>query len=135
MSVNGMKLIAEIRSVAAQFPDRRGRVDKCVYVLNGEPECLIGKALWNLGWIDSSFADQNDNHQVWSKMRECIPQAQEITKIENKWISNVQSQQDSRRTWANAVATIDADFVYRMIADRNAQEEIDSGAKEPLAGF
>ena len=55
MSKFGKRLAKEVNRLAAESPDFIYPHEDAVYVLNGEPSCLYGQALWNLGLIDESF--------------------------------------------------------------------------------
>lgn len=58
MSTLGDRLKQEVIRLAAESPDfiyESPDEDQCVYVHEGEPSCLYGQALWNLGLIDASL--------------------------------------------------------------------------------
>ncbi|QRY51822.1 hypothetical protein [Mycolicibacterium septicum] len=55
MSKIGKKIAKEVKRLAAESPDFIYPYEDCKYIHNGEPSCLYGHALFNLGLIDSSF--------------------------------------------------------------------------------
>lgn len=132
----GQKLITAIREISAEKPehiyespkDLTGKYDtSCIYVKKGEPDCIVGKALWKIGAIDASwetkkirvqhedgsFSDMEEsfNSQPWSFIYRLFPT---ITKKERDWVHIVQMKQDAKHPWGNCVVM--ADEIARLRA-------------------
>lgn len=110
MSDAGKKLIAEIRKVVSDNPEfiYDNGDHACVYVHDGQPSCLVGHALWNLGYIDSSAESCSVNSE---SVGEVLTQlGLEIDKTESYWLGRVQLTQDLKHPWKFAVDI--ADRVY-----------------------
>lgn len=105
MSELGQKLIEETRKVAAERPDFV-YPGQCYYVEHGQPGCILGHVLWNLGIIDEDFSRLDENGLS-------IPRAFpklgiEIDSDEFHWLSRVQHAQDSKQPWGEAIKEADA---------------------------
>ena len=116
MSEFGQKLIEETRRVAAERADFVFDGD-CLYVCDGEPACLLGHALWNLGVIDSALEisyihisagerlGSNNNvaiRDLADKLGLCMDES------EFAWLEDAQWAQDVGRSWGYAVAYADS---------------------------
>jgi hypothetical protein len=103
MSALGQKIIAEIRKVAADNPDfiyQAPYGDACFYVFNGQPSCIVGRALWNLGFIDKTLEKGSDNS---IRAHVFLDKHFALDLYERDWIDRVQWHQDAKRTWGQAV--------------------------------
>jgi len=108
MSELGQKIIAEVRAKAAADPEYlypRTEAGGCSYLRNGQPSCIVGHALWNLGLIDAQWKGDDlgisdishiINHEGW-----------ELTIGEIDWLSKVQDNQDNGWPWGQSVARAD----------------------------
>lgn len=113
MSDIGQRLIAIVRQKAAAAPDfvynppieEKGT---CVYVHDGKPSCLIGQALWGAGLIDASLEDSAYNTETSSPLISGYLSLIDIGINELTWLRAVQYKQDTRATWADAVAYADS---------------------------
>lgn len=107
------ELIAEIKRVAAETPNFVFH-GQCRYVINDDPQdtdpddpdvpkkpgCIVGVALWNLGWIDANLSHRTNVAGATSALQDlnvCF------TPNEGQWISDVQFEQDMRTAWGAAV--------------------------------
>lgn len=119
----GMALIAAVREVAAEQPDRKyekidvnrahgeGSMHICVYVWQGEPSCLLGQGLWRCDLIDASFVDHAMNYESithlfesnwWIEKGYAVLTAREMT-----WLREAQRAQDIGKTWSVAIVKAD----------------------------
>jgi hypothetical protein len=106
MSEVGEKLINEVRMVAAGNPDfiydepedSAGCGLGCLYVHKGSPSCLIGRALWNLGYIDSSIEGTERN----AVSIDSFP-GLGLDLDEANWLQKVQTRQDNGEPWGHCV--------------------------------
>lgn len=104
MSEKGAAIIAAIREVAAESPDFVYK-GMCQYVVNGQPGCLVGHALWRLGLIDEGIERYNTNDL---KIK-AFDLAWAFDRAELAWLGHVQNRQDRGAPWG--VAVKDADEV------------------------
>lgn len=124
MSEVGQRIIQAIRDIAAESPGfvyvRPADKVKCVYVAGGEPSCIVGKALWRLGFIDAALEDV-DPEKGWM-MPNMMPASDLIQRVlhldidieEAEWISEVQYHQDGAKPWGEAVQFADR-YVERRV--------------------
>ena len=112
MSELGEKLIASVRKFAAERPDYvyRNADDNhpqrsgCVYFTNdGQPSCLIGHALADLGLL-SAQPELFNGSWIANVVKEY---GWEIDSRELEWLVDVQNYQDALKTWGRAVALAD----------------------------
>lgn len=114
MSEIGAKIAAEVNRLAAEFPDFIYQADEdkdqCVYVENGQPSCLYGHALWNLGLIDARIENAtmlncgrlvNVNYQTVDLIASYL--GLNLDEDELEAFSESQDKQDSSRPWGVAV--------------------------------
>ncbi|UVK63440.1 hypothetical protein SEA_AEGEUS_65 [Mycobacterium phage Aegeus] len=111
MSLIGENLIRLVRKFAAETPDYiyeppRVLTARCVYVHNGKPSCLIGKALWELGLINSTFETSPKNSIGIADIYMTLGLALDAGEI--KWLTNAQAAQDYKKPWSRAVDHADA---------------------------
>ncbi len=116
MSVIGKKLIASVRKLAERDP---GYVDPnadnggCMYVRGGDPDCIIGRALWEHGLINESFealpAPIEDGNRPNNDLAHVVFQylGLDLDEDEINWLATVQLKQDGQMPWADAVAYAD----------------------------
>lgn len=104
MSEIGQKLIAETRKVATEKPDFVYE-GVCQYVDGGEPACLIGHALWNLGLIDESLEFRSVNDDGVRFVANHLGIA--LDDAEESWLLRTQSRQDNGLPWGAAVVYAD----------------------------
>ncbi|MCG7607167.1 hypothetical protein [Mycobacterium sp. CnD-18-1] len=110
MSAIGEKIAAEVNRLAAENPDfiydTDEDKDQCVYVENGEPSCLYGYALWNLGLIDARIEKAtmtiggrlvSVNHQTIKTLARYL--GLNLDQEELWAFSESQDYQDSSRPW------------------------------------
>lgn len=112
MVIEGSALVAEIRRLAKQYPDR---IAKCEYVdgATGEPVCIVGTALHNLG-VSTSVLDDfgSDRFRAVVEATELchrLGAGPEITfdlkDLQLSWVDFVQGKQDAEFSWGRAVGT------------------------------
>lgn len=108
MSDTGQKIINEVRLVAAANPDfvyEPPDDEGCVYVRDGEPSCLIGHALWRLGYIDAELERHREgpNHN-WDGAPDLLDHlGLHLDDSESEWVAVVQSRQDDGQPWGHTV--------------------------------
>ncbi|SIL73749.1 Uncharacterised protein [Mycobacteroides abscessus subsp. abscessus] len=123
MSLIGENLIRTVRRIAAANPDfvyeaqpdpvfPGGRL--CRYVHNGEPSCLIGKALWELGLINSVFETNAKNVSAFGQIYKGLGLALDHWELD--WLIEVQRAQDFQTAWGRAVESADV-----KVRDRKAR--------------
>lgn len=120
MTEIGQKIIAKVREIASADPDfiyRSPTGAACLYVHKGEPSCLIGQALWQLGLIDGeiesapsvlvagrSFTTQPN--KAW--VTDLLPHLDIlVSESEGKWLKTVQDRQDDLHPWGMAIEVAD----------------------------
>lgn len=122
MSEIGQKLIDTVRALAANNPDfiYEAPDDRsCVYVLDGLPSCVVGKALWAHGLIGAGLETAGnirctggwgvgsqpanvsaaDDLFVWLGL--------DLDASEVAWLLRVQTSQDNAVRWGRAVELAD----------------------------
>lgn len=118
MTELGQKLIASVRAKAEANPnfvyDKVKRVvvpgippaESCVYVMDGQPSCIVGHGLWEGGLINAEFEYSPSNGDA---VRHLIDDMDlDIDPVEASWINTVQYEQDRQTPWGTAVAIADA---------------------------
>lgn len=120
MSQIGQDLIESLRKVAAANPSfiYQGAASKggqgCVYVRDGQPSCIVGKAAWNIGLIDAGFektsANGDDVHGLVDQLE------LELDEEELTWLAYAQNEQDLGLAWGNVPAAAD-----QYIAESNEE--------------
>lgn len=108
----GQRLIKAVRAVAAANPGHIYK-DVCQYVNgDGEPACIVGRGLWNLGIIDSTFHRHWANDEGIDNLREALLETDDscyMSEDEADWLKSVQDLQDNGHVaWGEAVATADS---------------------------
>lgn len=110
MSELGKKIIAEVRKVAAEKPDFEYR-GVCRYVVDAQPGCLVGHALWNLGLIDEDFERHPANDEDVDYVAEYLAYKRNVCddfdSQELDWLSRAQHTQDDKTPWGECVALAD----------------------------
>ena len=114
MTEIGQKLIGLVRAKAAENPEfvyvrprsEAGIHGSCKYVVDGQPSCLIGHALWGAGLIDSSFEENYCNTYPFRALVHELG-LQQLDDNERKWLISVQHHQDDGRSWGTAVEWTD----------------------------
>lgn len=104
MTEIGERLIGLVRQKAGERPDYVYHApggDTCAYVVNGEPSCLIGHALFEAGVIDAEFERHEDNCHVFSFLYPEL--GLHLSPDELNWIDLVQNAQDANKPWGEAV--------------------------------
>lgn len=107
MSELGQRLKCEVLSIASANPDfvyeiPNGGAGVCLYVHDGEPSCLIGRALWNLRIINASMETGLHNDESFDRLAEYLKL--DLDSEEIRWLRNVQYHQDRGRSWGYAVS-------------------------------
>lgn len=111
MSEFGQQLIEETKKVAANNPDFVYKKERgCVYVRNGQPSCLIGHALWNLGLIDASLETCSDNESGVEEIIDALHL--NVDGDEQVWLDNAQSSQDIGKSWGQAISLADKSLAF-----------------------
>lgn len=105
MSELGQNLVAEVRKIAAENPDYVYD-GACVYVRDGQPACLVGKAAWNLELIDAEIENDSRNDGGVDDLVAYLEI--HITYEESAWLGLVQEEQDGGSRWHSAVSKADA---------------------------
>lgn len=96
MSEVGQKLIAEVRKIAAERPDYVYGLANCQYMVNGHPSCIMGQALYRLGYLPSVVPIEDVTiNLVLSKL------GIEVAPDELTWLCRVQNAQDGRVSLAS----------------------------------
>lgn len=104
MSELGQKIIAETRKVAAERPEFVFK-DWCQYVADGQPACIMGHALWNLGLVGPTLEGHAINEDGLDQILDHLDLA--IDEPEREWLLCAQEQQDCEYPWGEAVAYAD----------------------------
>lgn len=129
MSAVGQALIAEVRRIAAENPDYVYSSDQCVYMHEGQPSCIMGKALFNLGYLPAA---EDVEEQIIGHVLQTLGKTLglEVDTYEVIWLSAVQGVQDGvslddfpygvlfntsrgcrhRLSWGNAVKYADGEL-------------------------
>ncbi|MGH3563490.1 MAG: hypothetical protein ACRDTN_17320 [Mycobacterium sp.] len=108
MSAVGEKLINEIREVARLHPDRTDETSR--YVVDGQPQCLVGHALLRLhGGAEFICRLQENCSLMFDRLVDshALPELHGISGDETMWVNRVQKAQDLANTWAAVVAHAD----------------------------
>lgn len=114
MSKIGKRILKEVQRIAAQSPDYRYEPpdsDQCVYIHDGEPSCIFGHALLNLGLIDKSFERVLIDIDGVSCARINLQDIETVIEylnleIDDKEIEeflSIQSDQDNGKPWGRVV--------------------------------
>lgn len=104
----GQKLIDEVRKIAAEKPAfvyTPPNMARCVNVSDGQPSCLVGHAFWNLGLIDASFEEQENNAGGVYSLTQIL--GLHLPEKEYNWLAQVQDNQDRGLPWGEAVKDAD----------------------------
>lgn len=111
MSDIGQRIIREVIAVAQERPDfvyARPAVPSpsfgqalCQYVQDGQPGCIIGQALWRLGYIGPSLEEAGENTSAVGSVLSYLNL--HLDDEEADWLRDVQYQQDSGQRWFRAV--------------------------------
>lgn len=118
----GQKVIAAVRGYAEADPDfvyspipderdgpNKGK-DRCLYVVDGQPSCIIGKGLWDAGLIDATIEGKSMNLLPFvSYSSRYFPCMEQMDDAELKWLAKVQLTQDGGISWGDAVAYADGE--------------------------
>jgi hypothetical protein len=116
MSFDKSMLEANVRAIAAQFPDRIYRQSKkagsgpsCFYVRNGKPDCLIAQGAFMAGMDIDTLAsfDAVSDGAVENSGAEYVFKPYGLTAVELDWLKRVQQLQDDGFPWGKAVQMAD----------------------------
>ncbi len=107
MSLIGENLIRLVRETAAGRPDFVNNLNGglCKYVVDGEPSCLIGQALWKADLIGPTFERNERNSVAFGHISVHLGLA--LDQAEINWLRQVQYLQDSGIAWGVAVSGAD----------------------------
>lgn len=117
--VTGDDLVNAIREVAEANPDFVYRApsvhELCVYVDEGQPSCLVGHGLWNLGLINETFdngepywaKDANPNYQSVCDVLDRLGLWDQMTEAQRVWVGVAQSTQDDSLSWGTSIRRAD----------------------------
>lgn len=106
----GSRIIDAVREVAAGDPDyiyRRGPRGACVYVLDGQPDCIIGRAMWALDLIGPDLEHMSSNSRGIVHLLKEYRSTLDVTPEQLNWLAGVQSYQDCGIAWGEAVDRVD----------------------------
>lgn len=104
MTVTAEDIINEVRKAAATRPDN---VAECQYVLDGEPSCIVGVAMWNLGLIDEDI-ESDENLNCSTNVDYFLEDfGIKATVEQRRWLLWAQSAQDTGTRWQEAVDSAD----------------------------
>lgn len=111
MSSHGDRLVQEVKRIAEANPDfvyQRPPGSGCVYVHDGRPSCLIGRALWNLGAIDADFENAVDDRarrvNQFGVMGLLELLGLSLSSDESVLLMTIQDRQDDGLPWGEAVS-------------------------------
>lgn len=121
MTQQGQAIIQAVRDVAAGNPLHVYGTGNCVYVRQGLPACLIGRALWNLGLIDGSLEGLMVNGARAGELVEGRLGIA-LSQDESFWLERAQEAQDSGYAWMDAVRIAD-EYVADHIAEHDLEDE------------
>ena len=125
MSEAGQKILAEVRKVAAEQPDYVYPFLRCKYMSDeGRPMCIIGHALFNLGYLPTPVPLIYEGHGVETVLDRLNIQ---VDMAEVYWLNKVQEAQDGhavihsrhipsmtkfdrRLTWGDAIRYADGEL-------------------------
>lgn len=123
MSFDKSMLEANVRAIAAQFPDRiyqqskkTGSGPSCLYVRDGKPDCLIAQGAFMAGMdIDTLLEfDAIEDRMTEDPDAEYMDSGAEyafkpygLTAVELDWLKRVQQLQDDGVPWGKAVRMAD----------------------------
>lgn len=123
MSFDKSMLEANVRAIAAQFPDRiyqqskkTGSGPSCLYVRDGKPDCLIAQGAFMAGMdIDTLMEfDAIEDRMTEDPDAEYMDSGAEyafkpfgFTEVELAWLKRVQQLQDDGVPWGEAVRMAD----------------------------
>ena len=106
MSDLGEQIIQAVRKAAADNPGFIYDEFNCVYVRDGQPACLVGHGLWDLDLIDANLErDQRLNGENIADLLCKFGHFLDQTEVE--WLEIAQEQQDTGKSWGNAVRYAD----------------------------
>lgn len=117
MSKTAKELINQVRAEASRTPEFI-YTEQCRYVNSPDyeaeyeaddtparPGCIVGVAMWNLGWIDGTISQYINNAGVGHVMRELDI---DYTRTQREWLQDVQVKQDDGFAWGRVVEMADA---------------------------
>lgn len=116
MSFDKSMLEANVRAIAAQFPDRiyqqskkAGSGPSCLYVRDGKPDCLIAQGAFMAGMDIATLAyfDAIADGAIEDSGAEYVFEPYGFTTIELAWLKRVQQLQDDGVPWGKAVRMAD----------------------------
>ncbi len=114
MSDVGQEIISSVRRHAAANPNFIYKNDPngCVYVHDGRPSCLIGWALWELGFIGSDIEAHELNVHAFPNLLVASDAPEALQRIhldqaEIAWLDHVQVEQDACASWGKAIDEAD----------------------------
>lgn len=133
IDVKGSDLINAVREIASYSPTYKYKSvnNQCLYFKRsdvettegrmsfGQPSCIIGWALWSLGYSDEILPGGEVPYGVgkWSSLintREFDDFAKfyhmSLTKEEKNWLVAVQTAQDYGQTWGEAIKRADEEM-------------------------
>lgn len=116
--ITAEQLVQKVREQAQAHPDKVYEKDPdvdsgavCVYAHSKEPGCIIGWALYDLGWSldDLRMLDEGEDTGIMDVIR--AGEIPGIDKIDDEveWLREVQNYQDRKDPWGEAVAHADRD--------------------------
>lgn len=94
MSETGQLLIAEVRRVAGAHPDKVYDRVSCAYMHDDGPGCIIGHALYNLGYLTPENMAKGVEGVTCSRVFQLLEIG--LDNDETKWLEWVQAAQDGR---------------------------------------
>lgn len=114
MSFDKSMLEANVRAIAAQFPDRiyqqskkTGSGPSCLYARDGKPDCLIAQGAFMAGMDIDTLLEFDAADQYEDSGAEHVFKQFGFTAIELDWLARVQQLQDDGCPWGEAVRMAD----------------------------
>jgi len=106
MSEIGQSIIKAVREKAAENPLFVYDVgaDFCKYVIDGQPSCLIGHALWDLHIIDANLENAYEGYYNNIDVQDLFTHlGTRLDPEEVGWLTLAQQSQDAKSPWGKAV--------------------------------
>lgn len=110
MSDIGQQLIVEVRKVAAERPNYVYNKTYCQYLMDGRPSCIIGHALFNLGYLPAAGNYEGQTAEVAiSRLGLSLDMGETV------WLERVQQVQDGNLFLASQGHTAAMDQYERRL--------------------
>lgn len=101
--IRAVRAVAAEKSTVVYTKDKDG--DDCVYrEKTGEPSCLIGHAMSQIGQLDLITSDDRNTDDIRHLM---LSLQVNFTSTQIEWLEKVQKKQDRGLAWGEAVSMAD----------------------------